>query len=162
MWARTSLEYRLLAGSATPRGVADITAEIATVEIGILVCEDVCFHVSKGSFRLVFDAVVESLQDILFESGCTRVRPNDCVPIGVCEAGVVDSEHIHFITGGYEGNDRIHVLRNARRSVKGNRRPNAVNVLLRDIMAAQKVACGICAVNFKTVYGAAVSRYETN
>ncbi len=92
----------------------------------------------------MFDAVVEGLQDILFEMGCTRVRLNDCVPVGVCEAGVVDSEHIHFNTGRQQGNDRMHVLRNAGRSVKCNRCPYVVDVLLRDIMAAQEVARGIC------------------
>src|SRR5229473_4259099 len=120
MWAHLSLEYRLFAGSAAPRGVTDHTAEVATVEGGILVCEYVCFHVSEGSFRLVFDAVVEGLQDILFEMGCTWVRLNDCFPVGGCEAGVVDSEHIHFNTGRQQGNDRMHVLRNAGRSVKCN------------------------------------------
>src|SRR3984893_12817601 len=151
MWAHLSLEYRIFAGSAAPRGVTDHTAEVAPVEVEILVREYVCFHVSEGSFRLVFDAVVEGLQDILFEMGCARVRLNDCVPVGVCEAGVFDSEHIHFNTCRYKGNDRMHVLRNAGRSVKCNRCPYVMNVLLRDVMAAQKVARGICCINFKTV-----------
>src|ERR1700686_5241460 len=142
MWAHLSLEYRFFAGSAAPRGVTDHTAEVATVEVGILVCEYVCFHVSEGSFRLVCDAVVEGLQDILFEIGCTRVRLNDCIPVGVCEAGVVDSEHIHFNASRYEGNDRMHVLRDAGRSVKCNRCPYVVDVLLRDVTAAQEVARG--------------------
>src|ERR1700736_1849387 len=56
----------------------------------------------------------------------------------------------------------MHVLRNAGCSVKCNRRPYVDDVLLRDVMAAQEVARGICSINFKTVSGAAVSRYETD
>src|ERR1700738_366842 len=162
MWAHLSLEYRIFAGSAAPRGVTDHTAEVATVEVGILVSEYVCFHVSEGSFRLVFDAVVEGLQDILFEILCSRVRLNDFLPVGVREAGVIDSEHIHFNTGGYEGDDRMHVLRNAGRSVKCNRCPYVGDVLLRNPMTAQEVTRGICSIHFKAVCGAAVSRYQTD
>src|SRR5258708_6723133 len=98
MWAHLSLQCRLFAGSAGPRGVTDHAAEVTTLEAGILVREYIRFHVSEGSFRLVFDAVVEGLQDILFELGRTRVRLNDRVPVGGREAGVVDSEHVHFNT----------------------------------------------------------------
>src|ERR1700737_1603336 len=56
----------------------------------------------------------------------------------------------------------MHVLRNAGCSVKCNRCPYVDDVLLRDVMAAQEVARGICSINFKTVCGAAVRRYETD
>lgn len=57
---------------AAARRVTDHTAEVATVEAGIFVCQHVRFHVSKGGLRLVFYALVEGLQDILFEMGRLR------------------------------------------------------------------------------------------
>jgi hypothetical protein len=80
------------------------------MEVGVLFCEHVCFHVSEGSFRLVFDAVVEGLEDILFEVGCTWERVHHRVAVGVNKAGVVDSQHIHFDPGRYQGNDRSEAL----------------------------------------------------
>src|SRR6267154_1372298 len=150
------------AGSAAPGRVTDDTAEIATAEAGVLVCEYVRFYVSEGGLRLVFDAVVEGLQDVLFEMGRAREGLHDCVAVGVCEGGVVDSEHIHFNACGYESNDRMHVLRDAGSRVKCNRCPYAVDVLFRDVMAAQEVARGIGSINLKTVCVAAVFRYETD
>src|ERR1700730_12087459 len=56
----------------------------------------------------------------------------------------------------------MHVLRDAGSSVKSNRRPYAVDVLFRNVTAAQELARGICSINLKTVCVAAVSRYETD
>ena len=110
----------------------------------------------------MLDAVVEGLQDILFEMDRTRERLHDRVAVRVCEAGVVDSEHVHFDACRYQGNDRMHVLRNAGSGVKRNRCPHVVDVLLRDVMAAQEVARGIGSIHLETVCIAAVSRYETD
>jgi hypothetical protein len=65
--------------------------KLARVNPGSLVCEYVRFDVSYGSLRLVLDTVVECLQDILFETGCTRERLHDRVAVRVREAGVVAS-----------------------------------------------------------------------
>src|SRR5258708_37858571 len=56
----------------------------------------------------------------------------------------------------------MHVLRDAGSRMKRNRCPDAVDVLIRDVMTAQEVARGICSINLKTVCVAAVSRYETD
>src|SRR5258708_40093027 len=56
----------------------------------------------------------------------------------------------------------MHVLRDAGSSVKCNGCPYLGDVLLSDPMAAQEGARGICSIHFKTVCGAAVSRYETD
>src|SRR5579859_1538458 len=147
---------------AAPRGVTNHAAEVAAAEVGVFVCEYVRFHVSKGGLRLVFDAVVEGLQDILLEISPARERLHDCVAVGVRKAGVVDSEHVHFDACRDEGNDRMHVLRDAGSRVKCDRRPHVVDVLLGDVMATQEVARCICSIHLKTVRIAAVSRYETN
>src|SRR5947208_13713061 len=56
----------------------------------------------------------------------------------------------------------MHVLRNAGSRVKRNRCPYPVNVLFRDVMAAQEVARGIGSINLKAVCVAAVSGYKTD
>jgi hypothetical protein len=61
------------------------------LEAGVSVSEHIRFYVSEGSLMLVFDAVVEGLQDILLELGRTRERSHDGVTVSVNEAGVVDS-----------------------------------------------------------------------
>src|SRR6266702_582045 len=123
MWVNLCLEYKPFAWSAAPRRVTNHTAEIAALKAELFVCEYVRFHVSEGSLRLVFDTVIEGLQNILFEMGCARVRLHDRVAVRLCEAAVVDSEHIHFDARCYEGNDRMHVLRDAGSRVKCNRCP---------------------------------------
>jgi hypothetical protein len=62
-------------------GVADHTAEVAAAEAGIFVCQHVCFHVSKGGLRLMFYAIVEGLQNVFFEMGCTRESLYDGVAV---------------------------------------------------------------------------------
>ena len=132
------------------------------MEAGIFVCEYVCFHISEGSLRFVFDAVEEGLQDILFEINCTRERLHDRVAVRVWEAGVVDSEHIHFDACRQEGNDRMHVLRDAGSRVKCNRCPYVLDVLFRDVMAAEEIARSVRSINFETVCVATVRRYEAD
>src|SRR5258708_25720966 len=56
----------------------------------------------------------------------------------------------------------MHVLRDAGSRMKRNRCPDAVDVLIRDVMTAQEVARGICSSILETVCVAAVSRYETD
>src|ERR1700733_8296672 len=81
---------------SAPGRLTDHSAEVATAEAGILVCEYIRFHVSESSLRIMLDAVVEGLQNVLFEMGCARVRLSDRDAVGVSEAAVVDSEYIHF------------------------------------------------------------------
>src|SRR6202158_5886250 len=50
----------------------------------------------------------------------------------------------------------MHVLRNARRSVQGDRSPDRFDILLRDAVASQEVTGGIRAVNFEALIRAAV------
>ena len=132
------------------------------MKVWIFVCECVCFHISKGTLRLVFDAVVEGLQNILFKTGSARKRPHDRISVGVREVGVIDSKDIHFNTCRYKGNNRIHVLRDTGGSVECNRCPDVADVLFGDIAAAQEVARGICSIDLKTVCVAAVGSYETD
>jgi hypothetical protein len=53
--------------SAVPVRAADHAAEIAAVEVRILVGDDIGLDVAEGRFGLVLDAIVEGLDDILLE-----------------------------------------------------------------------------------------------
>jgi hypothetical protein len=50
-------------------------------------------------------------------------QPRQEVAACVCEAGVVDSEHIHFDAYRYQGDDRMHVLRDGGSGVAPKRKP---------------------------------------
>jgi hypothetical protein len=96
------------------------------------------------------------------ETGCTRERLHDGVAIRICEAVVVDSQHIHFDAFGYEGNNRMHILRDAGSCVECNRRPYVFDVLFRDLMAAEEVARRICSIHLETVCVPTVRRYKSD
>ena len=98
------------------------------MEVRILVREYIRFHV----------AVIESLEDVFFEMGCTRVRLHDRSTVRICEAAVIDSQDIHFDACCQESNDRMHVLRDARSGVKGNRCPHVVEALFRNVIAVEQ------------------------
>src|SRR5712692_666270 len=61
-------------GSAAPGGFSDDAAEIAAREERILVREHVGLDVAEGRLRLVLDAVVEGLDDVLLEMRAARMR----------------------------------------------------------------------------------------
>src|SRR5712671_710277 len=111
---------------AGPSGGADHAAEIPGSEGGILVGENVGLDVAEGRIRLVVDAVVEGLDDLFLEVAGARVCADDGCALGLREVGKSDAEHVHFDTGGKERDDGMHVLRNPRRRVEGDRRPDGV------------------------------------
>ena len=65
-------------------------------------------------------------------------------------------EHVHLDAGRHQRDDRVHVLRDARRRVQGDRGPDRVDVLLRDAVASQEVTGGIRAVDLEALMRAAV------
>ena len=50
----------------------------------------------------------------------------------------------------------MHVLRNAGRRVQRDRRPNRIDIRLRDAVAAQKIARCVRAIDLKALFGTAV------
>jgi len=105
-------------GTSTMVGTEYLSTQLLARRPAIFVCEYIRFHVSESSLRIMLDAVVEGLQNVLFEMGCARVRLYDRDAVGVSEAAVVDSEYIHFDACRHGGNYRAHVLRDARSCVK--------------------------------------------
>jgi hypothetical protein len=51
--------------SALPTGAADHAAEISPLEVGILIGQNIGLHIAESGFGLVFDPVVEGLDDVL-------------------------------------------------------------------------------------------------
>src|SRR5882757_8743169 len=152
IWAasvlRFSLEWRGLPG---PSGSSDHAAEIAADEVRILVREHVGLDVAEGRLRLVLDAVVEGLEDVLLKMPSTRMRMNHSLALRVAVFGIGQAEDIHLDAGGYQGDDRVHVLRDARRRVQGDRGPDRVDILLHDAVASEEVTGRIRAVDLESL-----------
>jgi hypothetical protein len=57
---------------------ADHAAEISPHEVRILVGQNIGLHIAEGGFGLVFDPVVEGLDDVLFEPVSWAALPLIC------------------------------------------------------------------------------------
>src|SRR5438270_261905 len=145
-----------------PSRSSNDTAEISVSEVRILVRQHVGVDVAEGRLRPVLVAVVEGLDDVFLEMGRTRMCMHHSLALRVAVLPVFYAEHIHFDAGGDQSYDRVHVLRDARRRVQGDRRPDHVYILLFDAVASQKVASSIRAVDLEPFLGAAVLVCQTH
>src|ERR1700756_3532415 len=93
---------------ALPMGAADYAAEISPREAGILVGENIGLHIAEGSFRLVFDPVVEGLDDVFFETRRARIGGNHCLALRVPELVKADAQHVHLDARSDKGDNRVH------------------------------------------------------
>src|SRR4051812_33468997 len=134
---------------AGPSRGADDAAEIGAAELRVLVREDVGLDVAEGRIGLVLDAVVEGLDDVFLEAAGARVCADDGFALGLGELSKSDAEHVHFDARGQERDDRMHVLRDPRRGVERDRRPDRVDLGLGDAVPAQEAARGIRAVDLE-------------
>ena len=110
------------------------------------------------SFRVAFDAAVERLNDVVLEVIGTWMRVEDRFTFSVAVFGIGQPQHIHLDAGRHQSDDGVHMLRDARRRVQSDRGPDRINVALRNAMAAEEIAGGVCAVDFEALMGAAVRR----
>src|SRR5450631_1290631 len=140
----------------TPRGSSDDAAEIAAPEGRILIRQDICFHIAEGRLRFVLDAVIEGLDDVFFEMRRTRMCMHHRLALCVAVLGISEAKHIHFDAGRHQSYHGVHVLRDTRRRVQGDRSPDRVDILLRDAVASQEVPGDIRAVDFEAMILAAV------
>src|SRR3984893_6803526 len=62
----SAFDLRGIAGLPAPRGAADHAAEVAAMEVRVLISENVGVDVAEGRLRLVLVAVVEGLDDVFF------------------------------------------------------------------------------------------------
>src|ERR1700720_3183398 len=137
--------------SPAPGGAADYAAEIAAREMRILVGEHVGLYVAEGSVRLVFDAVVEGLDDVFLEAVAARMRPHHRLALRVGEFAIGNTQHVHLDARRHQRDHRVHVLRNAGRGVQRDRGPHRVDILPRYAAAAQEVAGGVRAVHLEAL-----------
>jgi hypothetical protein len=105
---------------ALPLRTADDIAEVQAAELWILVGQDIRLHIAECRLRFVLDAVVKVLDNVLFKVLSTWIRGDNRIAIKVGEFRVGDSENIHLDPIGQERNHRMHLLRDAGCSVKGN------------------------------------------
>src|ERR1700739_4829481 len=139
------------AGLAVPVGSSDDAAKIDVGEARVLVCEHVGVDVAEGCLRLVLVAVVKCLDDVFFEMRRTRMCTHHRLALRVAVFGISDAKYVHFDAGRYQSYDRVHVLRDDRRRVQGDRGPDHFDILLMDSVASQEVTGGICAVNLEAL-----------
>lgn len=76
-----------------PGRPADDAAEVAAVEMRVLVREDVGLDVAEGSVGLMLDAVIEGLDDILLEVVGAGMGVDNLFSFGIAVFGVSQSEH---------------------------------------------------------------------
>src|ERR1700678_4509144 len=105
-------------GLPSPGGGADHTTEIAAPEGRILVRKNIGFDVPEGCLRLVFDAVIEGLDDVFLEMRRTRMCVHHRLTLGVAVLGISEAKHVHFDTGRHQCYHGVHVLRDAWRCVQ--------------------------------------------
>src|ERR1700736_4205072 len=99
--------------SAVPGGAADHAAEVSRREMRVLVGEHVGLDVAEGRARLVPDAFVEGLNDVILEVLGARMRLHDRLPLRGAEFVVGHAQNIHLDASRYQRHDRVHVLWNA-------------------------------------------------
>src|SRR5258708_2710788 len=148
--------------SAPPGRSANHAAEIAAPEGRVLVRKHVGLHVSECRVGLVFDAVVERLDDVFLELLGARMRVHDRFACRVAVFGIGQPQHVHLDAGRHQSDDGVHVLRDARRRVQSDRRPDRIDVVLANAVTAEEVAGGVRAVDLEALVGAAVRRGQAH
>src|SRR3984957_15358781 len=91
--------------SAAPGGAADHAAEVQRPERGILVRQHVGLDVAERRGRLVLDAVVEGLNDIVLEVRRARMRLHHSLALRGAEVTVGKAQYVHLDAGGQQRHD---------------------------------------------------------
>src|SRR5271170_5563228 len=84
--------------SRRPSRSPDHAAEIAALECRVLVRKHVGLDVAECRVRLALDAVVEGLDDVLFEAIAARIRLHHRIPLGIAVLGKGEAQYIHLDT----------------------------------------------------------------
>ena len=102
------------------------------------------------------DAVVKRLDDRLLEPLPTRVRLDHGIPRGNPPPIVVQPQHISLYPRRDQGDQRVHVLWNARRGMQRDRRPHTLDIALVHAVALEEIARRIGTVHLEAAAIAAV------
>src|SRR5580704_5876147 len=139
-----------------PSRVKDDAAKVGPFEFWIEQREHVVVHGSEGGLRLVAEAIVKCVDDLLLEVIPPRMRVDYRLAVSVGYVKVAKTEDVHLNARGHEGHFRLLVLGDARRGVQRDGVPDHVNGCLVDAMLLQEIARGICTVNFEALGGATI------
>jgi hypothetical protein len=130
---------------------ADHTTEISSPEMWVFVSQDVGLHIAESRVWFVFNPVIKSLDDILFETGRARIGCDYGIALRICEFVIGDAENVHFDPSGNERDNRVHMHRNAKRGVQCDCGPHHVDIILGDTVGLQEVARSVRAVNLEAL-----------
>src|SRR2546423_12333951 len=78
----------------------------------LFVGDDVRLDVAEGRIRLVFDAIVEGLDDVFLEALRPGMGLDNRRALDVAVFVISEAEDVHFDTGGKECDNRVPVRRN--------------------------------------------------
>jgi hypothetical protein len=138
-------------GSAGPGGGADQAAEILRLERRVLVGEHVRIDRAKGGLGPVPHPIVEGLDDLLLEVARTRVSVDHGPALVVRELVIGDAHDVHLDAGRNEGDDGMHVRRDAGGRMQRNGGPYRSDIALGDVMASEEVTRCVGAVHLEPV-----------
>ena len=124
----------------------------------LFVGDDVRLDVAEGRIRLVFDAIVEGLDDVFLEALRPGMGLDDRRALDVAVFVISEAEDVHFDTRGKECDNRMHVRRNPGRGVESDCRPDGIDVGCGDVVSLQEGACSICPIDLEALVRAAVPR----
>src|SRR5271156_4468127 len=82
--------------SRRPSRSPDHAAEIAALECRVLVRKHVGLDVAECRVRLALDAVVEGLDDVLFEAFAARIRLPPRFSLGIAVLGIGEPKYTHL------------------------------------------------------------------
>ena len=136
--------------------VPDYAAEISWLKGLLFVLDHVCVNVTERRIGPMLIAVIEFLDDVFLEVRTAGMGFYDLFSIRVAVRFVFYSQDIHFNASGDERDNGMHVLRNAGRGVKRNRRPYGFQIVLSDATRTQEFASGVGAVDFEAFVRATV------
>ncbi len=91
-----------------------------------------------------------------------RVDFGDLLAIGGLDGFEAQPEHVHFHAGRQQGDLGLHVPRDTRGGVEGDRRPDHVDLVLRDALARQERPRGVGAVHLEAFRLARIGGHEAH
>ena len=100
--------------SSRPGGVQDDLAKIGALELRIFVCQHVIVHGAKGAIRPMLHAVIEGVNNVLFEVIAAGMGGHHAKPLLFAEILIGNAENIHLDASGDECHHRFLALGDAR------------------------------------------------
>ena len=104
-----------MTASRRPSRLADHAAEVAALELRVLIRKHVGLDVTEGSFRLLDRSPCEGVDNAVLETVSPWMTGANFFPLFGREGVIFQTENVHFDAGRDERNNGPLVLGNARR-----------------------------------------------